>query len=251
MAVGRQIYELHQLDASILDTDAALALVNRKLTDDSELRKAEAVLSRAQEKLAGVERRQREAEALISDIQARLGPLEKKTYDGSVGNPRELQSMQREVENLKKRLSDAEDSFLTILDEHDAASKVAAEKEAQRSAAKKKRKTELKDLSTEKDKLEFDLLELSEKRDGRASALDTDPKRPVRNSSTVAGRVGLSDHWARNVQHLPHILANERGPKSEGRQRTVPMPYLLKDPVGRVVHGHPTSPSLTLKGVTA
>ena len=95
MAVGRQIYELHQLDASIIDTDAALALVNRKLTDDSELRKAEAVLSRAQEKLAGVERRQREAEALISDIQARLGPLETKTYDGSVGNPRELQSMER------------------------------------------------------------------------------------------------------------------------------------------------------------
>ena len=176
MAVGRQIYELHQLDASIIDTDAALALVNRKLTDDSELRKAEAVLSRAQERLAGVERRQREAEALISDIQARLGPLETKTYDGSVGNPRELQSMQREVENLKKRLSDAEDSFLTILDEHDAASKVAAEKEAQRSAAKKNRKTELKDLANEKDKLEFDLLELSEKRDGRASALDADPK---------------------------------------------------------------------------
>ena len=101
MAVGRQIYELHQLDASILATDSALALVNRKLTDDSELRKAEAVLSRAQEKLAGVERRQREAEALMSDIQARLGPLETKTYDGSVGNPRELQGMQREVETSR------------------------------------------------------------------------------------------------------------------------------------------------------
>ena len=176
MAVGRQIYELHQLDASIIDTDTALALVERKLTDDSELRKAEAVLRRAQEKLADVERRQREAEALISDIQARLGPLETKTYDGSVGNPRELQSMEREVENLKKRLSEAEDSFLNILDEQEAAAKVVAEKEAQCSAAKKKRKSELKDLANEKDKLEFDLLELWEKRDGRASALDTDPK---------------------------------------------------------------------------
>ena len=176
MAVGRQIYELHQLDASIIDTDAALALVERKLTDDSELRKAETVLSRAQEKLAVVERRQREAEAQMSDIQARLGPLETKTYDGSVGNPRELQSMEREVENLKKRLSEAEDSFLNILDEQEAAAKFVAKKEAQCSAAKKKRKTELKDLANEKDKLEFDLLELWEKRDGRASALDTDPK---------------------------------------------------------------------------
>ena len=251
MAVGRQIYELHQLDASILATDSALALVNRKLTDDSELRKAEAVLSRAQEKLAGVGRRQREAEALMSDIQARLGPLETKTYDGSVGNPRELQSMQREVENLKKRLSDAEDSFLTILDEHDAASKVAAEKEAQRSAAKKNRKTELKELANEKDKLEFDLLELWEKRDGRASALDTDPKRLYETLRRVAGRVGRSDYRAWNVQHLPHILANERGPKGQGRQRAVPVPYLLKDPVGRVIHVPPTSPSLTAKGVTA
>lgn len=177
MAVGRQIYELHQLDASILDTDAALALVNRKLADDSELRKADAILKRAQDKLADVERRQREAEALISDIQARLGPLEKKTYDGSVGNPRELEGMQREVNNLKRRLSTAEDSYLGILDEHDAASKIVAQKEAQRAATEKKRKTEIKDLSSEKDKLEFNLLELWEKRDGRASALDTDPKR--------------------------------------------------------------------------
>ena len=192
MAVGRQIYELHQLDASILDTDAALVLVNRKLMDDSELRKAEAVLSLAQKKLAGVERRQREAEALISDIQARLGPLETKTYDGSVGNPRELQSMEREVENLKKRLSDAEDNFLSILDEHDAVSKVVTEKEAQFSATGKKRKTELKDLSSEKDKLEFDLLELSEKRDDRASALDTDPKNLYENLRQSLGGLALA-----------------------------------------------------------
>lgn len=176
MAVGRQIYELHLLDSSILDADAALASVIRKLADEQELRRAEAILKRAQVKLADVERRQREAEALLSDIQARLGPLEEKTYDGSVANPRELQSMEREVENLKKRLSEAEDSYLSVLDEQDAASRVASEKEEQRSATEKKRKTELKDLANEKDKLEFNLLELWEKRDGRVSALEADPK---------------------------------------------------------------------------
>ena len=176
MAVGRQIYELHLLDASILDKDAALALVNRKLGDDEALRKSEAILHRAKEKLAGVERRQRDAEAMLSDIQARLGPLESRTYDGSVTNPRELQGMEREVENLKKRLSGAEDDYLAILDEHDAASKTASEKEALRSDTEKKRQAEVKDLTKEKDELEYALLELWEKRDGRATALDAAPK---------------------------------------------------------------------------
>ena len=176
MAVGRQIYELHLLDTSIADTDAALALANQRLADDSEVRKAEATLQRAREKLAGVERRQREAEALIADIQARLGPLEKRTYDGSVTNSRELEGMQREVENLKRRLSDAEDNYLGILDEHDSASQVVIEREAQRSDTENKRKTEVKDLTEEKDKLEFDLLELWEKRDDKVAALDGAPK---------------------------------------------------------------------------
>lgn len=176
MAVSRQIYELHLLDASIVDTDAALSLANRKLADDSEILRAEAYLERARKKLAEVERRQRESEALIADIQARLGPLEKKTYDGSVVNPRELESMQREINNLKGRLSEAEDSFLGVLDEHDAASKIVIEREAQRSDTEKRRKTEIKELTEEKDRLEFDLLELWEKREGKATELDGPPK---------------------------------------------------------------------------
>ena len=176
MAVGRQIYELHLLDVSITDTDAALARVNDYLANDEKIRRAEALLQRAKEKLAGVERKQREAEALIGDIQARLGPLEKKTYDGSVSNPRELEGMQREVNNLKGRLSEAEDSYLGVLDEHDSASQAADEREAQRSDTVKKRKAEIKDLSEERDKLEFDLLELMEKRDGKAAELDGAPK---------------------------------------------------------------------------
>lgn len=176
MAVGRQIYELHLVDSSILEADAALSLVNRKLADELELRKAEAILKRAQDKLAEVERRQRDSEARISDIQARLDPMEKRTYDGSVTNPRELQSLEREIENLKRRLSEAEDSYLAILDEHDTASRIASEKEAHRSATEAKRETEVKDLTEEKDKLEFDLLELWEKRDGRVSVLESAPK---------------------------------------------------------------------------
>lgn len=176
MAVGRQIYELHLVDSSILQADAALSLVNRKLADELELRKAEAILKRAQDKLAEVERRQRDSEARINDIQARLDPMEKRTYDGSVTNPRELQSLEREIENLNRRLSEAEDSYLAILDEHDTASRIASEKEAHRSATEDKRKAEVKDLTEEKDKLEFDLLELWEKRDGRVSALETAPK---------------------------------------------------------------------------
>ena len=175
MAVGRQIFELHLLDASIIDTDAALAQVNRNLADDGDVRRAGANLQLARDKLAAVERRQRESEALISDIQARLGPLESRTYDGSVTNPRELEGMQREVNNLKNRLSNAEDDYLAVLDDLDVASQTVTEREEQSAATDTKRQHDVKTLSEEKDKLEFNLLELWEKRDGKASALESAP----------------------------------------------------------------------------
>ena len=84
--------------------------------------------------------------------------------------------MQREVENLKGRLSDAEDNYLGVLDEHDTASEFFAEREIQRSDTEKRRKTDVKDLTEEKDRLEFELLELWEKRDGKAAEVDGAPK---------------------------------------------------------------------------
>ena len=192
MAVGRQIYELHLLDSSILDADAELASVTQRLGDESEVTNAEAELKRAQDALGEVERRQREIESHISDIQERLGPLEKRTFDGSVTNSRELEGMQREVENQQRRLSEAEDSYLLILDEHDAASKVAAEKGSQRSEVKKRRKSDVKTLANEKDEIEFHLLELWEKRDGRAEALDAEPKRLYESLRETLGGLAVA-----------------------------------------------------------
>ena len=61
-------------------------------------------------KLATVQRDQSRLEHEIDTLRQRSGAEERRLYDGSVANARELDSITHEVDNLKKRRSDRENS---------------------------------------------------------------------------------------------------------------------------------------------
>ena len=51
----------------------------------------------------------------IDSMSQKIAAEEKRLFDGSIANAKELESIQHEVENLKKRRSDREDELLTLL----------------------------------------------------------------------------------------------------------------------------------------
>ena len=59
---------------------------------------------------------QRAADGEIAGLNAKIAPEEKRLYDGSVKNPKELTSIQHELDNLKQRRGEFEDVLLSVMD---------------------------------------------------------------------------------------------------------------------------------------
>jgi predicted nucleic acid-binding Zn-ribbon protein len=62
-------------------------------------------------------RDQQRFEHEIDSITQKIGSEEKRLFDGSIANVKELESIQHEVSNLKKRRSDREDELLALLEQ--------------------------------------------------------------------------------------------------------------------------------------
>jgi predicted nucleic acid-binding Zn-ribbon protein len=110
-----EILTLQSLDDEVASLTAALAEVDRRLLGDEGLDAARERLAAASQALVDEQRRQRSAEADVAGLSARIAPEEKRLYDGSVKNPKELGSIQHEIELLKAARSKVEDHLLEVL----------------------------------------------------------------------------------------------------------------------------------------
>ena len=67
-----------------------------------------------EERLAELERSQRELEREVEDLQAKAAISEERLYGGTVKNPKELASLQEQVANLKGTMKGLYDKTLDI-----------------------------------------------------------------------------------------------------------------------------------------
>jgi predicted nucleic acid-binding Zn-ribbon protein len=66
--------------------------------------------------LSSVDQEQRRLETEVATLEAKIGAEERRLYDGSVANPKELESIQHEVEALRRRKSLIEDAVLSQME---------------------------------------------------------------------------------------------------------------------------------------
>lgn len=137
-----QVLDLLTLQA--LDDEAAalrlaLSEAERRIECDEALDEARSRLGSAAEALAATRAEQRRIEAEIADYSARIAPEDRRLYDGSVKNPKELANIQHEVELLKAARATLEDALLAVLArletetaEHEMASTEAQQHERRR-----------------------------------------------------------------------------------------------------------------------
>ncbi len=117
MSTVLELLTLQGLDDEAAALRAALADVERRLAGDEELMNARRAFSEADGRVAEVRRRQRRLEDEIETLSDKIAREEKRLYDGSVKNPKELTSLQHEVESLKAHRSPLEDDLIAVLDE--------------------------------------------------------------------------------------------------------------------------------------
>lgn len=117
MTRAGQLHELQEADLEIQRKREALERLEGQLGEDGGLAEAQTQLREEKKHLAHLEEEQRAAEWELEDMGAKVASLEKKLYGGSVANPRELKSLQEEVEHLKGRQRKQEDHVLDLMGE--------------------------------------------------------------------------------------------------------------------------------------
>ncbi len=125
MASVRDLYDLQLLDWEILKREEELAAIRAKLADDSTRLGAKRRLDTLENRLAELAHPRRLAENAIEDIDRRIAEIDRRLYDGSVTNPRELEAYQEERANLARNKSEEEDKLLDLMIETDDTQELA------------------------------------------------------------------------------------------------------------------------------
>ena len=109
------ILTLQGFDDEAAGLHAGLTDAEQRLLGDPELVESRRVLEEAEATLKAVRGDQRRLEDEVARLRDKIAPEEKRLYDGSVRSPKELTSIQHELEALTAQRSKFEDQLLEAL----------------------------------------------------------------------------------------------------------------------------------------
>ena len=116
MIISKQLYRLQEIDLEIEAKEQSLHLTTRQLGDNQAVTKVQAKLERETQALEELKKQQHSAEWEVDDLSSKLAKEEAELYSGHITNPKDLTSLQHEVELLKSKRSQLEDNALAIMD---------------------------------------------------------------------------------------------------------------------------------------
>jgi predicted nucleic acid-binding Zn-ribbon protein len=117
MTLAKRLYDLQQIDLDIQREQETLDDISRQLGESDALLKARAEVLAAQEHLTEMEKQQRDVEWEIEELQSSITQVNDKLYGGATKNPKELVSLEKEVEIFKAKLRQKEDALLDLMAE--------------------------------------------------------------------------------------------------------------------------------------
>jgi predicted nucleic acid-binding Zn-ribbon protein len=170
-----RILELQELDTSIdrlehrrdqLEAGEELSAV-RKEVEEAESRLGELRLA-----LDAVGEEQRRLEREIESMTAKLAAEDKRMYDGSIANPKELEALQHEIAGLKDRRGRAEDDLLERLVRREDLESRATEADGDLVAVRGRLDAVGGEAATELDQIATELADRRPAREALASELD-------------------------------------------------------------------------------
>src|SRR3990172_9519780 len=143
------IRTLQEFDDEAATLRASLEEAERRLRGSEELEQARAAFDALDAELNDIRRTQRALDGDISVLNSRIQPEEKRLYDGSVRNPKELGNIQHELELLKDQRSKLEDQLLEVMSRLETVEASHSAARAQLARAEQQREVELEQLHLE------------------------------------------------------------------------------------------------------
>ncbi len=129
MSAVSQLYALQEVDLSIELSRNALQEAEALIGNTDELEEAREEAVKRKDELRAAELTFKERENEANDLAQKIEPLEKKLYQGTILNPKELADLQKDVDSLKRRRSQLDDQAIEAMEALEEAQ--SAQKEAQ------------------------------------------------------------------------------------------------------------------------
>jgi predicted nucleic acid-binding Zn-ribbon protein len=116
MALAETVFHLEQLDSTLDLRVAALRDLQRRSRQNVELDNARTALASLEAERARVSAESRAADVALAEIEAHIARTRGRLYGGAIIDPRELSSLQRELDHLAPRRDDAEMRCLDLME---------------------------------------------------------------------------------------------------------------------------------------
>jgi predicted nucleic acid-binding Zn-ribbon protein len=117
MMLARTLYDLQQIDLDIQKEQDTLDDIKRNLTENEPLVQARAEIQAEKMHLGETEKQQRDLEYEIEDLRGSMKQINDKLYSGKEKNPKELVSLEKELDIFKTKLRQKEDNLLDLMAE--------------------------------------------------------------------------------------------------------------------------------------
>jgi len=163
MNLARQLYQLQELDIEIESDERALGRVTSQIGESKAVLEARSKLQSEQQHLEELKHQQHSAEWEIDDIATRIATAEESLFSGRVKNPKELASLQQDVEMLKKRRGQLEEQALGIIDQVEQSEAGVARISGELKTLTADWQRRQKQLADEKTRLQTALVDLKQK----------------------------------------------------------------------------------------
>ncbi|HZU67792.1 MAG TPA: C4-type zinc ribbon domain-containing protein [Ktedonobacteraceae bacterium] len=110
------LYQLQQLDLELERLVAEQQALATTLQANTQLKKLRMDHTRAEQELRAGLQAQKDAEWTLEELNRRLNTQEQRLYSGSITNPKELATLQQEVQHLRAQQSRQEEIALEIME---------------------------------------------------------------------------------------------------------------------------------------
>jgi predicted nucleic acid-binding Zn-ribbon protein len=172
MSVTRQLYELQEIDVEIEHTRQTIDHNTAQLGRREALDDAQSKLEIEQKTLEELKHQRREAEAELDDVVSKIKTAEDQLYGGKINNPKELSSLQHEVNTLKEISDQLETKALEVIESVENAEKNIAAMNTDFRKLEAEWRQQQKQLNNDIEQLNKTLGNLTEKRNNLVTQIE-------------------------------------------------------------------------------
>lgn len=172
MAVAAQLFRLEQLDAELDGRRAELAGIRRRLQRDPDMEAAEARLDQARVRAQEGATRQRRLEGELADVEARITRDHQRMYGGQIVDPRELSSLEKEMQAHAGRRDAVEEQLLAAMEELESVQQEVEDLSRAADDLRARRETDRPALQRQAESVTDALAGLQAERDALAASID-------------------------------------------------------------------------------